>query len=903
MNAFAWIVDPSFSTRLTMALLHFLWQGCCGGLLVFAGAALFKRGSAHGRYTLNTAVMFAMAACLPVNFIMLTMPTGIVGDNPVLQIDNNSQPPHSTLNESSVTSSIKDLPTTKHADIVPQSAVTADNTSLGFQIPIRSLSRWVAVLYLAGVALVLGRLLHGVWGGRHLRRVALPITDESLLNSVSQLARRVGLRVDPVIAWCEEISIPIVVGILHPMILLPAAFVSGLTPDQLDALILHELAHIRRFDPIVNLLQRIIEAVLFFHPVVWFVSRQISREREQAADDMVLSVGWNRAYYADALVRMAEISSTISRPRLGNSAAVLAATGTGPSEFKIRVLRLLDDPRSPKLHLPRAGILALLLLVGLGGVFAWSQPGHSETSSVPEDRVAGADSFSGNSALPARSEPEDKAVKNLPTAVVLNSKKEPEVNSFRIAPPRLRVTYADGSLPSIRQYVVEANIGFPEAPMEPWAGMPDDDGSLSLEGLTDGEHWLFANGRETKRTPLRVTLPSDQPRLERRLRTLTWGRSFENVVMGSQPVVEGDERNGEYIVVEIHNQSRERLSFSEEDICLLSRVGRQGIRGMSPKWLTADREPFPKTAIEAGQTGRLRLSWREWSQKGLWAYRNEVYPITEMGFPPSEPGKTWVKVVLKTERSLPVAVIDPAAMRHDAVNTTREPIPEDRAPPKIQIKNADGSRAQFNDMVSMNVGFPKSLSKTWVGWPDRDGIVTLERLPTGAHWLLAAGSLEQRTPVQVKLPAERPLMEQRLRIHRSWVANAIETKATVETDGIGSEILVVEIRNGTTEALDVSEADVQLQSEIDREPVRGLSPKWSTPGREQFSKTTINVGETGRLRLSWKEWARNGLWSSRNSEPISEPALPSVEPGKVSIRVCVGNNGSLPITVSAAPVN
>jgi hypothetical protein len=151
MNAFAWIVDPSFSTRLTMALLHFLWQGCCGGLLVFAGAALFKRGSAHGRYTLNTAVMFAMAACLPVNFIMLTMPTGIVGDNPVLQIDNNSQPPHSTLNESSVTSSIKDLPTTKHADIVPQSAVTADNTSLGFQIPIRSLSRWVAVLYLAGV--------------------------------------------------------------------------------------------------------------------------------------------------------------------------------------------------------------------------------------------------------------------------------------------------------------------------------------------------------------------------------------------------------------------------------------------------------------------------------------------------------------------------------------------------------------------------------------------------------------------------------------------------------------------------------------------------------------------------------------------------------------------------------
>ena len=124
---------------------------------------------------------------------------------------------------------------------------------------------------------------------------------QALLETVGKLSHRLGLKVAPTVAWCEQISIPVVVGVLKPMILLPMAVVSGLTTTQLQALMLHELSHIRRFDPIVNLFQRIIEAVLFFHPVVWFVSRRISIEREKAADDMVLAAGWDRPVYADAL--------------------------------------------------------------------------------------------------------------------------------------------------------------------------------------------------------------------------------------------------------------------------------------------------------------------------------------------------------------------------------------------------------------------------------------------------------------------------------------------------------------------------------------------------------------------------------------------------------------------------
>ncbi len=166
----------------------------------------------------------------------------------------------------------------------------------------------------------------------------------------------------------RRISVPIVVGIVKPAILLPAALASGLAPDQLQSILAHELAHIRRFDLLVNLLQRLAEAVLFFHPAVWFVSRRVSRERELAADDLVLAAGWQPVCYADALVRMAELSRALCvTPGVAQSAA-LAAWDRRQSEFKRRVLRLLVGDDRPLLYLTGTGttlFLAVLVLVAL----------------------------------------------------------------------------------------------------------------------------------------------------------------------------------------------------------------------------------------------------------------------------------------------------------------------------------------------------------------------------------------------------------------------------------------------------------------------------------------------------------------------------------------------------------
>ena len=119
-------------------------------------------------------------------------------------------------------------------------------------------------------------------------------------------------------------TVPAVVGVLRPMILLPPSLLTGLSPTDVEAILIHELAHIRRWDLLINLAQRIIEALLFVHPVVWYISHRISVERENACDDLVLASGWSSSDYVGALLSMAELCARRQNVPI-NIAALLAA--------------------------------------------------------------------------------------------------------------------------------------------------------------------------------------------------------------------------------------------------------------------------------------------------------------------------------------------------------------------------------------------------------------------------------------------------------------------------------------------------------------------------------------------------------------------------------------------------
>jgi serine/threonine-protein kinase len=237
-----------------------------------------------------------------------------------------------------------------------------------------------------------------------------------------------------------------------------------------------------------------------------------------------------------------------------------------------------------------------------------------------------------------------------------------KVESVPTEPTTLRVRNPDGSQ-AVFNTVIKANVGFPSSRLTNWCESPTRDGLVSLEKLPIGTHWLVAAAELSNRFPFQITIPTDQLLVERRLRTLNW--SSVSIEIGRQPVVEFHDKEGEVILVEILNKSTAPLSLSEFDIELQSEFEHESIRGLSPKWLMADREPFPRTKIEAGQAGRMRLNWREWARQGLWSLRNHE-PISEPEFAPDEPGKVWVRVKLGNDSSQPVAVTDPKVILAEA---------------------------------------------------------------------------------------------------------------------------------------------------------------------------------------------------------------------------------------------
>src|SRR6185503_3583474 len=132
------------------------------------------------------------------------------------------------------------------------------------------------------------------------------------------------------------------VGWVKPAVLLPAAALTGLSTVQLESLLAHELAHVRRHDYLVNLLQGLIETLLFYHPAVWWVSRQIRREREHCCDDIAVALCGDVKLYAGALAQLEELRGRVLEP-------ALAATG---GELLGRIRRLLQPAPSGR-RIPR----------------------------------------------------------------------------------------------------------------------------------------------------------------------------------------------------------------------------------------------------------------------------------------------------------------------------------------------------------------------------------------------------------------------------------------------------------------------------------------------------------------------------------------------------------------------
>ncbi len=306
---------PPLLEALARTLLHFLWQGLALGSALVLTRRLSRRAEASTRY---------LAACLTMTAMALA---------PLLTL---------SLIYVSLTRSAPVDPAAVLVQLATAPRPVAD-----------SVMGWLLVAWTIGAALMAARLAGG-WGYLRLvltRRASA--LDTSWQQRVDRLARRLGLTRRVVVRGAHLETGPMLVGWLRPVILLPLSLLSSLPKDYLEALLLHELAHVRRHDQVIHLIQSVVEALLFYHPCVWWVSRKICVEREFCCDDLVLAQTEDRVAYAQALAALADT-------QLLTLATTSPATG---GSLMTRIQRIIHpNPRNERHEL--LSNLTLLLLAG-----------------------------------------------------------------------------------------------------------------------------------------------------------------------------------------------------------------------------------------------------------------------------------------------------------------------------------------------------------------------------------------------------------------------------------------------------------------------------------------------------------------------------------------------------------
>lgn len=166
-------------------------------------------------------------------------------------------------------------------------------------------SMHLPLAWLMGVPLALAAISTGLVGVQRLRRDCTLLLDGPIFEVCQRLLLQVGLAGRVAVAVSARVASPVLAGILRPLILLPPAVVTGCTPRQIEMILLHELAHVRRWDNLVNFCQRVVEGLLFFHPAVWKLSAWVRLEREHCCDAAVLAATGEPQAYAETLAGLA----------------------------------------------------------------------------------------------------------------------------------------------------------------------------------------------------------------------------------------------------------------------------------------------------------------------------------------------------------------------------------------------------------------------------------------------------------------------------------------------------------------------------------------------------------------------------------------------------------------------
>jgi bla regulator protein blaR1 len=325
---------------LCWTLIHSLWQGALAAALAGMIILNTRKSAARVRYNLLCGVLFLFAITVTITFCRQAGTGDLVENTATIFADPG--PENTTTIASNET---MPAPAANFMD----SATAYFNEHAGLFVLI-----WAALFLVHCI-----KMATGLAGVRRLRHAKTCSPGEDWQTKLDHLSRAIGLRQPIRLLQSGLVRVPVAIGLFKPVILVPLGLLAHLPPEQVETILLHELAHIRRRDYLVNLLQCLAEAIFFFNPALLWISSLVRQEREACCDDIVVANTTRKRNYLEALVSFQEYSL--------NSPAYAMAIGSKQHYLLNRVKRMLTR-ENKKLNLMEKSLLTL----GLAAIMAFN---------------------------------------------------------------------------------------------------------------------------------------------------------------------------------------------------------------------------------------------------------------------------------------------------------------------------------------------------------------------------------------------------------------------------------------------------------------------------------------------------------------------------------------------------
>ena len=341
MKLFSFSTDPIVQAFGWM-LLHAVWQGFVITFLAAGVLFLLRRRASYGRYWTGISALFLQIVVSAGTFALYYQPRTLQVAIP--KVTHFAQP------------------------------FVAKSTQVMVSMPWYKQTLWflqsnldtIVLFWIIGASVLLLRLIGSWVYVQQLKAEGIRLTESRIQEMFRRIAVKLNIRSTVHLFESVRVSTPVVIGFIKPVVLLPVGLATGLTTKQIEAILAHELAHVKRFDYLVNLIQSLVEVVYFFHPALWWLSSRVRAEREHCCDDVAVQVCGDKLAFARAL---AEVEAFRQSP------ALAMAFASKKGMMLQRVKRVLGVTEKPQRRMsPNVLVLFVLLVFGVS-VYAFQQDG------------------------------------------------------------------------------------------------------------------------------------------------------------------------------------------------------------------------------------------------------------------------------------------------------------------------------------------------------------------------------------------------------------------------------------------------------------------------------------------------------------------------------------------------